>query len=266
MNTILADSWHPETIPDTPGASSTPGPADFADFADFPVVAWDAAPASSAKSAGGYVQPAVLPADSILEDWYRHARGLTEGADCYLAGSILPVLGALLGRRVWMHLGGVRKFPNIFALICGKPGDRKTTTIRLAAGLARQCLPETAFIPASFSPESLFDEYDAACGGRPDKIWIVDDANAVLTDWQKTCNGERAAARFLELYDCAQLSESFRRNKSDEEDRDLHEHRLWRHLQRRLFPGPCRSRRHGPAVSLLYRRATRPRHLRFPAQ
>jgi hypothetical protein len=217
MNNYLAESWHPEQIPDAPASSLAPGPADFADFPDFPAVAWDVAPAKSAKSAGGYVQPAILPADSILADWYEHARGLTEGADCYLAGSILPVVSALLGRRVWMHLCGRRQFPNLFALICGKPGDRKTTTIRLAAGLARLCLPESTFLPANFSPESLFDEYDETRGGRPDKFWIVDDANAVLTDWQKTCNGERAAARFLELYDCAALSETFRRNKGEEE-------------------------------------------------
>jgi hypothetical protein len=79
---------------------------------------------------------------------------------------------------------------------------------------------KNAFLPSSFSPESLFDEYDETCNGRPDKLWIVDDANSVLTDWQKTCNGERSATRFLELYDCSALSESFRRNKEEAEDGD----------------------------------------------
>jgi hypothetical protein len=94
----------------------------------------------------------------------------TEGADCYLAGAILPVVGTLLERRVAMPLGGGLKYPNLFTLICGKPGDRKSTTIRLGAIVARLCLPESAFIPSSFSPESLFDEYDAESNGRPDKL------------------------------------------------------------------------------------------------
>lgn len=123
--------------------------------------------------------------------------------------------GALLARRVWVSLAGKKKYPNIFSIIVGKPGDRKSTTINLAADVAHFCLPDNAFIPASFSPESLFDEYDVEREGRPDKLLIEDDANSTLTDWQKTGNGERNAARFLKLYDCAPLSETFRRNKKE---------------------------------------------------
>ncbi len=205
-NPILAHEW-PDPAPDS---ASSPG--EFGENGEFPPIDWAAVSAAATTTARCYEQKLVLPIDSILENWFEFARKLTEGAHCYLAGAIAPLVGALLGRRIWMHLGGARKFANVFALICGKPGDRKSTTIRLAAGLARRCLPAPAFLPAAFSPESLFDEYDAESGGRPDKLWIVDDANAVLTDWQKTGNGERNAARFLELYDCAALSESFRRN------------------------------------------------------
>jgi hypothetical protein len=81
--------------------------------------------------------------------------------------------------------------------------------------LARKCLPGNAFIPHCFSPETLFDEYYEPHGGRPDKIWIVDDANIIMTDWCKTANGERNATRFLSLYDCGPLSESYRRNKTE---------------------------------------------------
>jgi hypothetical protein len=76
--------------------------------------------------------------------------------------------------------------------------------------LADTLLPKNAFLPTSFSPESLFDEYN----DNPDKLWVVSDANIVITDWNKTSNGERVGARFLELYDCRRLTESFRRNKS----------------------------------------------------
>ena len=213
MNAVpLANEWT-DTVPDVDPAA-LPG-AENAEFAEFPAVKWDEVGANSANSAGSYVQKAVLPEDSILSDWFNFARERTEGADCYLSGVMLPIIAAMLGRRVWMSLGGERKYPNIFALICGKPGDRKSTTIRIAAALARLCLPSNAFIPASFSPESLFDEYDEERGGMPDKLWVVDDANPVLTDWQKTQNGERNATRFLGLYDCSCLTESFRRNKGE---------------------------------------------------
>ncbi len=197
------------------GAEVVQPVAEVAEDAEFPVVNWDEKAASSANSSGGYMQKAILPEDSILYDWFQWASVRTEGASSYIAGVILPILGAILGRRVWLPLGGGRKYANLYVLICGKPGDRKSTTIRLAASLARECLPPEAFIPASFSPESLFDEYDEECDGLPDKLWIADDANHVLTDWQKTSNGERVATRFLELYDCVGLSESFRRNKKE---------------------------------------------------
>lgn len=213
MNPKLAQTWQTDEIPGAgiPGEFTQPG----AENADFSPVAWEKLSASSANSAGGYVQKATLPPDSILSDWFTFARERTEGADCYLSGAILPIIGAMLGRRVWVSLAGKKKYPNIFSIIVGKPGDRKSTTINLAADLARLCLPDNAFIPASFSPESLFDEYDEARGGCPDKLLIEDDANSTLTDWQKTQNGERNATRFLKLYDCASLSETFRRNKKE---------------------------------------------------
>lgn len=210
-NITLTHTWIKTTSTSTPLPPLRP----VAEKAEFPPIDWDAVSPNSAGSAGVYVQQPVLPPHSILEDWYRYARRHTEGAHCYLSGAILPVMGALLGRRVWMPLGGGPKYPNIFALICGKPGDRKSTTIRLAATLARRCLPTQAFLPASFSPESLFDEFDTTSGGQPDKLWVVDEANSVLTDWQRSSNGERNATRFLELYDCAPLSENFRRNLND---------------------------------------------------
>lgn len=209
----------PPRVPQN-GAGVPPAatPAENAEVAVYPPVEWEEDGPSSANSAAVYVQKAVLPPNSILADWFEFARERTEGADCYIAGSILPIVGALLARRVWMRIGGDRKYANLFALICGKPGDRKSTTIRLAAVLARKCLADSTFIPENFSPESLFDEYDESRGGQPDKLWLLDDANPVLTDWQKSSNGERNATRFLRLYDCSEQTETYRRNKKESAD------------------------------------------------
>jgi hypothetical protein len=176
-------------------------------------------PANSTISTGGYNQRVVYPEDSIIADWVKLAQALEESADAFIIGAILPICGALLGRRVWFQWGERQKFANCFAMLAGKPGDRKSSIIALAEMLARRCLPESAFLPQSFSPETLFEEYSEGNGGQPDKLWIVDDANPTLTDWRKAVNGERVATRFLELYDCKSLSDHFRRNKDGTEGR-----------------------------------------------
>jgi hypothetical protein len=142
-----------------------------------------------------------------------------ESADPFIIGSILPVCAALLGRRVYFQWGEQQIFPNCFNMLAGAAGDRKSSIIDLAEMLARRILSESAFFPKSFSPETLFEEFSEADGGRPDKLWIVDDANATLTDWRKAVNGERVATRFLELYDCKSLSDHYRRNSDGKEGR-----------------------------------------------
>ena len=55
---------------------------------------------------------AIYPENSILEDWMRFVRQYAESAACYLIGSILPVIGAILGRNVWYSLDR-KKYPNL---------------------------------------------------------------------------------------------------------------------------------------------------------
>jgi hypothetical protein len=106
-------------------------------------------------------------------------------------------------------------------MLVGKAGDRKSSTIMLAERIALECLPGNAFLPLSFSPESMFNEYSTDTGGKPDKLWVVDDANPILSDWKNSSNGERVGAQFLRLYDCNQLTENFQRNKSDRKNSDI---------------------------------------------
>ena len=69
-------------------------PAENAENAEFPPIPWDQLSANSANSAGSYVQAAIFPPDSVLADWFTFARERTEGADCYVVGTILPVVAA----------------------------------------------------------------------------------------------------------------------------------------------------------------------------
>jgi hypothetical protein len=175
-----------------------------------PVINWET---TGATTSSGYKDhKAIYPPDSILEDYMVFARNVSEAADAFILGSILPVCASQLARRVRFPFGSTVQFPNIFSMLVGPPGDRKSDAIGNAARIARDNLPGQAFLPENFSPESLFDEYDIIKDGRPDKLWVCDDANIVLTDWRQTQNGERNASRFLRLYDCGDLTESYRRN------------------------------------------------------
>jgi hypothetical protein len=199
--------------PDYP-ATRKPGIEVFPDTQNFPIIDWNSLEQTSHLNGPEFEQKAIYPADSILAPYMNYARAHIESDDAFIIGSILPVCAALLSRNLSMQWGDRHVYPNLFTMLAGKPGDRKNAAIDQAEVIARACLPENAFLPKSFSPETLFDEYDPECGGRQDKLWIVDDANATLRDWEKTVNGERNATRFLELYDCEHLSESFRRNKT----------------------------------------------------
>jgi hypothetical protein len=160
----------------------------------------------------GFHHRAIYPEDSILQPFMEMSRLVCEGADCYLLGSILPVIAAELERRVWMPWAEQRNlYTNLYSLLAGKPGDRKTSAINIPERIAFECLPPEAFLPYSFSPESLFDEY---CR-RPDKLLIIGDANPILEDWKRSGNGARTAAQFLRLKDCKRLAESYMRNKSE---------------------------------------------------
>jgi hypothetical protein len=158
-------------------------------------------------------QQCIYPYDSILEDYISLARTVSEAADCFLIGSLLPLSAAIMGRGVWMPWTARSLYPNLFSILCGIPGNRKTTTVELIEDLAGACLPPEAFLPKDFSPEALFDEYDDAQGGRCDKLLLVDDASVILTDWQNSSVGQRNAVRFLDLYDCKGFSEAYRRNQ-----------------------------------------------------
>jgi hypothetical protein len=168
---------------------------------------------SSAEQTGRFVQELVYPADSILSPYLEAARASCESADIYLLGAILPVVGALLGRRVWIEWGQEKMYPNLFMLLVGSAGMRKSSAVRYANRIALVCLGTESFLSERLSVEALFGEYCPEEGGCPDKLMVAEEANALLATWTRTDYGARVAAEFLKLYDCGRLSESFMRNK-----------------------------------------------------
>lgn len=166
------------------------------------------------------VQPAIYPVNSALARYMEFASKREESADAYLLGAILPVLAAMLGRRVSLPWSEGRIYPNLYAILAGKPGDRKSSAINLAHKIAKATISGKHFLPDLMSVEAMFDEYDGSTdeNGNPkkgcaDKILIADDGNPFLGMLQKSNYGERVAQRLLTLYDCQGLQESFKRNE-----------------------------------------------------
>jgi hypothetical protein len=168
---------------------------------------------------------AIFPPGSLIERYMDFASDQLESADCYIVGAFLPVLARCLGRKAWFPWGSERIYPNLFSILAGKPGDRKSSAITLAQRLANydvpnagKVLPPSAFLTSSLSSEALFDEYDETKGGCADKLLIEDEGNVFLGNITKSQYGERVGTRLLSLYDCKPLAENFKRNTRDSED------------------------------------------------
>jgi hypothetical protein len=107
----------------------------------------DAVPAISTNSTGKHIfEMAVIPPNSLLEDYLTLARQQVESADSYIIGAFLPVVAACLARRVYFAWGEERIYPNLFAMLAGKSGDRKSTGINWGELLAKAVLASESLL------------------------------------------------------------------------------------------------------------------------
>jgi hypothetical protein len=179
----------------------------------YPAVDWTSIETAQ-ESRARFVQEVFYPEQSILTKYMDFARTVSESSDTHLLGAILPVVGALLARRVYVSWPQRNIYPNLFSLLVGPAGQRKSDAVKVASKIAWSCLPVAAFLKKHLSTEALFEEYFEESGGLPDKILLAEEANTIMAAWTKTEYGARTAAEFLDLYDCGLLSEAFMRNKS----------------------------------------------------
>ena len=180
----------------------------------------------------GFSQPAspdfseaVFPEGSLIERFVEFAGKQIESAPVFILGAFLPLIARCIGRQAWFPWGSGRIYPNIYCILAGKPGDRKSSAITLAqqvvstpSGDGDQLLGPSAFLASSLSSEALFDEYDEKTGGCPDKLLHEEEGNIFLGNIAKSQYGERVGHRLLTLYDCKALSENFKRNKREPQD------------------------------------------------
>lgn len=68
----------------------------------------------------------------------------TEANPNYVIFSGLVALSSIVSRRVWLPMGHYDIFPNLYVVLVGPPGLRKTTAMDLAKGLVRELNKRTA--------------------------------------------------------------------------------------------------------------------------
>jgi hypothetical protein len=88
---------------------------------------------------------------SFLSDYREFSRG-SEAHPTYHTFSALVALSSIVSRRVWIAQGYFNVFPNLYVVLVGPPGNRKTSAMSIAKGLIR----ELKVIP--FSAEAVTKE------------------------------------------------------------------------------------------------------------
>lgn len=70
-------------------------------------------------------------AESLFDLYFRYAEN-TEPPIIYHRWSIITSISAFLGRQFWFPFGTTRIFPNMYVMLLGNPGTRKSTAIKMA--------------------------------------------------------------------------------------------------------------------------------------
>jgi hypothetical protein len=84
--------------------------------------------------------------------------------------SVIATLGAVLGRKVWIPFGQFRIFPNIYCMLIGDPGTRKSTAIKLAKKLANSSGYSTFAAERTTKEKFLLDLEGVDDGDESNKI------------------------------------------------------------------------------------------------
>jgi hypothetical protein len=179
----------------------------------YPPVDWSDVAINAPK---GFMHQAFYPKDTLLDEWLEFGSTVSEASNGVILGTILPVVAAELQRRVWIPWYEGPAFPNLYSLLIGSAGDGKNTVVNWVQTISRACLDANAFLNlVNVSPQGLFEQYYEPAGGNPDKLSVFTEGNIVLRGWVETTIGGAVAAQLLDLYDCKPYTETYVRNKKE---------------------------------------------------
>jgi len=121
---------------------------------------------------------------------YREAVGAsTEAADVLHYIALLTVLGAVLGRNVTVFSGRPIHL-NVYAMLIGPTGDRKSTAAELALDLLRRIGPDVLLLNGVGSQEGLMERMAGANTAKGSRtLLFVDEMAALLKKGRRESSG-----------------------------------------------------------------------------
>ena len=94
---------------------------------------------------------------SFIENYMLYNSG-NEANKTYHRWSALSALSSIISRRVWIDMGYFRIYPNLYIVLLGPPGNKKTTAMTVAKSLIRQLGSAIPFSAECQTKESLVKE------------------------------------------------------------------------------------------------------------
>lgn len=88
-------------------------------------------------------------------DSYKILSDGNESPAVYHEWAALSAMSSILSRRVWFDQNVFKVYPNMYVLLVGKAGIKKTTAMNIAKGLIRAVTPPIPIAPASITKEAM---------------------------------------------------------------------------------------------------------------
>lgn len=143
---------------------------------------------------------ALLPKEGWFR-WYYEYTQQTESPLSYHIFSSLSVIGATLGRRVWLQWGFFKHWPNFCVVMAGPTGlVKKTSAFNIAEGLISECAV-CPILPEQFNAQVLIHELSKLGGHQ----FVPAPEFSNLFDRQRFNEG--LVTKFIRLLDCPAVYE-----------------------------------------------------------
>lgn len=91
---------------------------------------------------------------SFLSDYREYASG-SEAHPTYHTFSALVALSSVISRRTWIDMGFFNVYPNLYVILVGPAGNRKTSAMSVAKGLLRELKGKVPFSAECVTKEKL---------------------------------------------------------------------------------------------------------------
>lgn len=89
---------------------------------------------------------------SFLRDYEIYAKE-NEASPWFHKWGAFAVLSAVVSRKIWFDQNIFKVYPNLYIILVGEPGDKKTTALNIARSMVRQT--KTPIAPPSITKESM---------------------------------------------------------------------------------------------------------------